>query len=339
MIVPTLDIISEQKSPLFRIMWVTNAGDLSRRQFDNNISAFHIGGGVVLSVAHNLRLENPILKSIPETIFREEILAKLNDQQKKMFEQSYYLDEVSGMRNIVVNHAPVLQGITETIRSINFDTRWFHLAERNISSPHLIIQFSDQQFYKNSNLTSRFSEYDYFYEPTLNRHTFLLKMKLVKAFYGSDIAVYKIYDTDGDIIESLPFLEPDFEILPDNTQSFYCLQSSPAGFLGRLLNKAQIEGYMDQYQVFNDRIGGNYVLEGYRYLIRGYFRFGSSGAPYIIQNQESGKFKVNAIQSEASPIQLSINNKMEGNFQYVNAIASPLNIIKEELKEIIQNPV
>ena len=68
-----------------------------------------------------------------------------------------------------------------------------------------------------------------------------------------------------------------------------------------------------------------------RYLIKGYFRFGSSGAPYIRRN-EQGRFVVNAIQSEASPIQLSIGNAREGNFQYVNAIASPLSGIEEQLR-------
>ena len=74
-------------------------------------------------------------------------------------------------------------------------------------------------------------------------------------------------------------------------------------------------------------------MDGLRYLIRGYFRFGSSGAPYVYYNADEGQFKVNAIQSEASPIQLSINNSRDGNFQYVNAIASPLKNIKEEIEK------
>jgi hypothetical protein len=167
--------------------------------------------------------------------------------------------------------------------------------------------------------------------PTLSRHTFLLKLDLAVADYGSDIAIYKLVDVPEAIIHNLPKVDVDFSISDDNNHDFYCLQSSPAGFLGRLLNKAQIEGYLDQYQVFNDRIGGNYVLEGTRYLIKGYFRFGSSGAPYLLYDKKLGVFRVNAIQSEASPIQLSINNNREGNYQYVNAIASPLMLVKESL--------
>ena len=52
-------------------------------------------------------------------------------------------------------------------------------------------------------------------------------------------------------------------------------------------------------------------------------------------DKENKQFKVNAIQSEACPIQLSINNNRDGNFQYVNALASPLNIIEEKLKRYL----
>ena len=105
--------------------------------------------------------------------------------------------------------------------------------------------------------------------------------------------------------------------------------------MGRLLNKATIEGYLDHHATFADRIGGNYTFEGIRYLIKGYFRFGSSGAPYVYYNAETEKYHVNAIQSEACPIQLSINNNRDGNFQYINALASPLILIKESLQKNI----
>lgn len=110
------------------------------------------------------------------------------------------------------------------------------------------------------------------------------------------------------------------------------MQSSPNSEAGKLINKAQIEGFLEHFGIFQDRIGGNYTFEGTRYLIKGYFRFGSSGAPYVFFDDEIEKFKVNAIQSEACPLQLSIDNKMVGNFQYVNAIASPLNIIRDKLE-------
>ena len=55
-------------------------------------------------------------------------------------------------------------------------------------------------------------------------------------------------------------------------------------------------------------------------------------APELFYDDNEKQFKVNAVQSEASPLQLSINNNREGNFQYVNAIASPLSIVKSKLE-------
>ena len=141
-----------------------------------------------------------------------------------------------------------------------------------------------------------------------------MEIELVEAFYQEDIALYRIINTEQKIIDRLPAIEIDFSILNDAQKNYYCLQSSPGGSLGRLLNKAQIEGYLDHHATFADRFGGDFTFEGMRYLIQGYFRFGSSGAPYVVFDHNSGNFKVNAIQSEACPIQLSISNNKEGNF-------------------------
>lgn len=64
-----LELINEQTSPLFRIMWVYNSNDVIRKQFANNICAFHIGNGYILSVAHNLKTESGIVNSMDESIF------------------------------------------------------------------------------------------------------------------------------------------------------------------------------------------------------------------------------------------------------------------------------
>lgn len=159
----------------------------------------------------------------------------------------------------------------------------------------------------------------------------MIEVELVKTWYVQDIALYKIINTHESVIKKLPSIEVDFSIMKDSQTELYCLQSSPTGYLGRLVNKASIEGYLDNHSVLPDNMGGSYILEGVRYLIKGYFRFGSSGAPYIFYNLKKKQFKVNAIQSEACPIQLSINGSQNGNFQYINAIATPLNSIQEEL--------
>ena len=337
MISKKLALTNEQTSPLFRIMWIHNPTEPHRRQFDNNISAFHIGNGYVLSVAHNLRSEAVLIKSIPESIFQLELMPLLNPVQAQLFNQCYLLDNATQKRYINIVNQPDVQTIANTIKSIPFDTRWVTFTERNICTPYLIAQFKEPHFYGSQTLTSQFDATTYLQEAQLNRHTFLIELKLVEAFYSADIALYKIVNTNQEIIDALPSIDVNYEVLDDDQRNYYCLQSSPGGFLGRLVNKAQIEGFLDHHGSFDDRFGGNYIFEGLRYLIKGYFRFGSSGAPYIFYDNETNEFKVNAVQSEACPIQLSINNNREGNFQYVNALASPLSIIKDRMDELVKN--
>ena len=335
MITQKLDLINELTSPLFRIMWVFNSDDTVRKQFGNNICAFHIGNGLILSVAHNLRSESGIINSIDDPIFQTEILANLNPAQKEFLIQHYPLDGNTNKRYIKIGDPNSSKSIIELFRQVKFDTRWETLSKRNICKPYLIVQFRNELFYNDAGLTKHFNSFTSFPEHTLNRHTFLIELELQKAFYSNDIALYKIINTGSEVINRLPRLTADFNILDNSITNFYCIQSSPGSFLGRLLNIATIEGYSDNWSAFTDRVGGNYIMEGLRYLIRGYFRFGSSGAPYVYYNDEEKQFKVNAVQSEASPIQLSINNNREGNYQYVNAIASPLNNIQGELNNLI----
>lgn len=326
------ELISEQFSPLFRIMSVHDSKDPQRRKFENNICAFHIGNGFVLSVAHNLRTMTPLFKSIDNTIYMSEIYPHLNPAQIQMFDNCFPLDTLSNKRYERFNNPNDVSIMREILKQINYDLRWITLMEKEVVKSKLLIQFSFPSFYMNENLTNYFNASNSFYEEIINKHTFLLDVELVEAFYADDIALYKIVNTPLEVIASLPFLEPDYSVFTDDKKDFYCLQSSTTNEIGRMISKAQIEGYVDHFNMFNDPFGGNYRIEGIRYLIKGYFRFGSSGAPYVFYDHLSGKFKVNGVQSEACPIQLSIENKREGNYQYVNAIASPLSIIEERVK-------
>ncbi len=332
MIKRKLELTDEQKSPLFRIMWIHNANEPTRRQFDNNICAFHIGNGFILSVAHNLRTEANAFKSITETSFQTDIISKIDPTLIALFNSSYLLDSATNKRYITHINETDAQKIINELKRINYDTRWITLDQKNICKPHLIVQFKNNQFYNDPLLTAHFNANTYLAEPAVNRHTYFIEVELVEAFYNEDIALYKIANSNKDIIKRLPSIEVDYTIFDDDKLNYFCLQSSPSSEVGKLLNKAQIEGFIDHFGIFLDRIGDNYTFEGIRYLIKGYFRFGSSGAPYVFYDSETDRFKVNAIQSEACPIQLSIDNKRDGNFQYVNAIASPLNIIETRLK-------
>lgn len=332
MIVNKLDLIGEQTSPLFRIMWIHNSEDPLRRTFDNNICAFHIGNGLVLSVAHNLRAERQIFHTIEDVIFQAEIVPHLDAAQLQLFNQCYPLDNASGKRYVNIINPLDVNTISQILMNIGFDTRFLTLMKRNFCKPYLIIQFKNNEFYNDPALTANFDAATHFHEADLNRDTFLIELELIDAYYSEDIALYRIINTPQNVVDRLPSIEIDFSTLEDTQEKMYCVQSSPNGFLGRLVNKAIIEGHVDHHGHFQDRIGGNYIFEGMRYLIKGYFRFGSSGAPYVVYDDESNTYKVNSIQSEASPIQLSINNNREGNFQYVNAIASPLQIVRERLQ-------
>lgn len=329
-------LIDEQTSPLQRIMWAYNADEPQRRAFENNICSFHIGNGYFLSVAHNLRIQAGIFRSIDADIYNKEILPKLDGSQSSFLNQYYMADEYTNKRYLNPIDPVNLQTIVNILKQKRFDTRWVSLAEKKICRPFLVFQFKNNSFYNDPTLTHRFDTSMMMYDNDARKFTFLVEVELVNAFYSADIALYRIVNQPQDFLDRIPSVEIDYQFLDEAVDKFYCLQSAPAFPAGRLLNDATIEGMLDQFNIFPDDIGGNYVFEGYRYLIKGYFRFGSSGAPYLFYDKGKEKYVANAVQSEASGIQLSIKNDREGNFQYINAIASPLYIIKDELQGYLE---
>lgn len=325
-----MTLIDEMTSPLHRIMWIYNIEDPHKRTFENNISAFHIGNGYFLSVAHNLRIQSGYFRSIDLDTYRAEILPKLDGAQNRLMEQYYHTDEYTGKKYLTTNDPNAIHSISAILKQKRFDTRWVTLAEKGISNTHLIFQFREDKFYGDAEVTKLFPDALRLYDADAHKYTFLAPVDLVEAFYGEDIALYKI-DAPKEVIDKIPYLPVDYRYLEEDSTKLYCLQSSPSGPTGRMINQARIEGLLDHFGIFPDEVEGNYLFEGYRYLIKAYFRFGSSGAPYVFYDAATGRYVVNAIQSEASGIQLSIKNDREGNFQYVNAIASPLSIIRERL--------
>jgi hypothetical protein len=331
------EIIDEQTSPLFRIMSVINFDDPPRRQFANNIISFHIGNGYLLSVAHNLRPEAKIIKSLGENDFQTDIISNCNPDEVTLLNRCFILDPRTNKRYVNIPDQNDVNTVIEVLKRINYDTRWIKQYERNICKPFLIVQFNKNKFYNDDRLTALFDVNSIFPEPSLDAFTFLIEVELIHAFYSEDIALYRMVNTDQDIINKMPSISISYAtLLPQAT--LFCLQASPSGTnLGRMINESRIEGILDHHTIMGDRIGGNYIMKGIRYLLKGYFRFGSSGAPYFVFEEETNSFKVIAIQSEASPIQLSIKNDRNGNFQYVNAIASPVSLIRNELEKLIIN--
>ena len=186
----------------------------------------------------------------------------------------------------------------------------------------------------NSSLNSLFTGGRYFFEQKINRHTFLIDLTLDEIITSADISIYKIDEAFTDLIPLIPYFDIQYEIHDIDGENFYCLQGAPINELGRLLHKSHVEGYIDHFSPQNISPNKMEIFEGDRYLVKGYFRFGSSGAPYIIYDKENDIFKVNAIQSEACPLQLLINGNRNNSAQYVNAIATPLINIREKLEEL-----
>ena len=328
-------MIDELTSPLHRIMWVYNADEPDKRTFENNISAFHIGNGYFLSVAHNLRVQQGYFRSIDIPTYKQEIQSILDGAQNRFMEQYYHTDEYTQKKHLSTNDQSVLQNIAAILKQKRFDTRWVTLSQKKVCTPHLIIQFRDEDFYGETTLSNLFDNSLRLFDHDAGKHTFLLPVELVEAFYQEDIALYRVTGLPSEVVARIPVAELNFDFIEDIDRPLFCLQSSPSGPAGRLLNTAKIEGMLDHFGIFPDDVGGNYRFEGYRYLIKGYFRFGSSGSPYFFYDDTKGRYVANAIQSEASGIQLSIKNDRDGNFQYVNAIASPLSIVKDRLLALI----
>ena len=143
-----LALIHEQSSPLFRIMNIYDHSNPMRRRFSNNISAFHVGNGIILTVAHHLRADASRFESIDQVFFEANIRPHLNASQILLFDQYYPLDPATNKRYSNIIDQKVAQSIIETLKQIKFDTRWFNLINCNICNPFLIVQFINRQFYK-----------------------------------------------------------------------------------------------------------------------------------------------------------------------------------------------
>jgi hypothetical protein len=309
-------LIDDQSSPLFRIMSVYDDADATRRKFDANVSAFHIGKGYVLSVSHYLHMRFALPWSIPDSFFQSEILSKFSRGEPNHISRHFPLDSSTNKRYLTVSDQQIRQDLAKKFREHQCDTRVQTFYSHRVCKPFLIVQFRNNQFFGDPKATAQIDLSHVFHELDSNHYTFLLELEVSKVFSKEDITVNRVTNVSPDVICLLPSISVDYSIYDDeSTGNLYCLQNSPSGSnLGRLLNRAQIDGVLDHHGVIQDEIAGNVLVEGLRYLIRGYFRFGSSGAPYVRFDDTTKQFAAVAIQSEACPIQLTIKNDREGQF-------------------------
>jgi hypothetical protein len=245
---------------------------------------------------------------------------------------------VPGKRYLNISNQNDVPAFGTALKRINFDTRWVTMYQKQIAKPYLLIQQRGSVFYQVQSANDQFNPLLRFVDPNSNRRSYLIETELVDAWYEDDVALYKIVNTPRSIINCIPFFKVDAEVYDVSDGDYFCVQSAPSDLNpGRMINEANIEGFVDQYTPFKDSIGGNYNLQGLRYLIKGYFRFGSSGAPYIKFDPATQTFMVNAVQSEACPIQLEIKSSKVGNFQFINAIATPLANVIEKVNRHLLN--
>lgn len=332
-----LQMIDENTSPLFRIMSIYNS-HAPNKGFTNNICAFHIGNGIIVSVAHNLRQLDRLPLILSDNFYQTELLTKIDANDRPLFGQTYPLIAGTNQRIATGLNQQTGEQLAKKLDDKKVDRRFSKLYSENCCKPFLVTTFRNNAFCGDPALNVHFHANHKFAEPTLNRHTFLIELELLDNLENEDIAIYKIINTHNDIIEKLPSIDIDFELYDTGTQDYYCLQVAPYDNLGRIINEARIEGLLDNFALENDMLGNSYRFEGIRYLIKGFFRFGSSGAPYLIYDRENEIFKVNGVQSQASFIQLLINNSMNGNLQYVNGIATPMSLVETKINQRI-NPV
>jgi hypothetical protein len=211
-----MHLIDEQTSPLQRIMWVYNVNDPMRRFFDNNICAFHVGGGYFLSVAHNLRLQAGFFRSIDLGLYQREIYAKLDGNQNRFMEQHFFTDDYAQKKFLTSADPAVLQQISAILKQKRFDTRWVTLAEKRVCDSFLVFQFRSPSFYNNDEATALFLPEHVMYDNDAHKYTYLVPVVLEEAYYSADIALYKIVDTPKEIIDSIPSVDMNFDFLDED---------------------------------------------------------------------------------------------------------------------------
>jgi hypothetical protein len=327
-------LISENTSPLFRIMAGYDIAFPDKRRFESNVCAFHIGRGYFLSVSHVLIPFHNIPRSLSPSAYNN-LISSAPAHLKPTIQQNYDLEPtINKYRWREGQPQQNVKALLDVFPQIAFDTRYPNLYRSGICTPYLLLQFKTNAFLGDAALNNQFTNGRYFFEPEISRHTFLLDLNVHQVIVGADVAIYKIDNQFSSLIPLIPKLEMDYSIYPIGDGNFFCLQGAPVSELGRMLHKSQIEGYIDHFALTLRHQNQSQIFEGHRYLIRGYFRFGSSGAPYLHYDEQNDVFKVNAIQSEACPLQMLIQGNRDNSAQYVNAIATPLSIIEAEIRAL-----
>ena len=241
-----LSLINENESPLFRIMSIYNS-QAPNKVFANNICAFHVGSGIIISVAHNLRTFERLPFIISDSFYQNELLPKIDPNDQADFNLIYPLDPISNNRIFTGVNQTNVETYAKKLDDAKVDRRYSKLYEEDCCKPFLVASFRNNEFCGNVALNANFDVNHTFPEPSINRQTFLIELELLDELINEDIAIYKIVNTHQDIIDQLPSIEIDFNLYDTGTINYYCLQTAPYDNLGRIVNEAGIEGLLDNF--------------------------------------------------------------------------------------------
>lgn len=322
------NLIDELNSPLTRIALSNH----KFKEFSGDFLATHIGSGYFISVFHPF-LGNYIPRRIANHEY--EILINKVSQHRALLNKHYIskdgFRQLSNMPEDVNQNRKVGKEILELLKGAGFDITINGEYIKGNIRPVAAFSFKENLFFKQNDLTKKFKAEHIVDEGPFKRTSFLIELEIVFYDIGNDLAVFKVKDIDKDVIDIIPFIELDYTLLDfTSTQNLLCIQGSPTTTLGKTLNKSFIEGIVDNVSLQPN----NTLFEGTRYLIKTYFRFGSSGAPYVFYDEVKDKFVLNAVQSEACPIQMDINGIRNG-MQYTHALASPIRNIQDKIQKLI----
>ncbi len=63
---------------------------------------------------------------------------------------------------------------------------------KQLFAQRCLVQFDNNSFYNDATLSGHFNASNYMPEPAMNKHTYLIEVELIEAFYKEDIALYKL---------------------------------------------------------------------------------------------------------------------------------------------------
>ncbi len=91
-------LINELTTPLFRLKPAFNHGDTAQTAYAGHILGFHVGNGIVVSVAHHLRTSLLPLYTLTNNEFLNVLRPLLTPVEQAQFDASYQLNQQTNKR-------------------------------------------------------------------------------------------------------------------------------------------------------------------------------------------------------------------------------------------------